>query len=239
MSSYFTTTGYLIPVISVLAVAILPRDRFVQNLILDLLAICVGSAMSLLVLWSSIQARIHTSPPTSQTTTVALPPYNSSQSAVCAAWLFANIWFANLVRAKLPSFSLPMVIYSIFINNTTTSGPKFATIQGAEAFVKEQLLAMLLGMALATGVSLFILPFSSRMIVIGELRGLICLLRKAAGLQEEYLATLAGDDIFNIRTRNAEEREALRKKKKRKSKKLDKVTDDGILFIASFSLYRI
>ncbi|KAK2678669.1 hypothetical protein RAB80_007409 [Fusarium oxysporum f. sp. vasinfectum] len=170
ISSYFTTTGYLIPIISVLGVAILPRDRFIQNLILDLLAICAGSAMSLLVLWSSVQARIHTSPSTSQTTTAALPPYNSSQSAVCAVWLFANIWFANFMRAKLPSFSLPVVIYSILINNSTTSGPRFATTQAVEAFVKEQLLAMLFGMAIATGVSLFILPISSRMIVIAAKR---------------------------------------------------------------------
>lgn len=132
------------------------------------------------------------------------------------------------MRAKLPSFSLPMIIYSILINNSTTSGPKLATTQAAEAFIKEQLLAMLFGMALATGVSLFIFPFSSRMIVIGELRGLICLLRKVAGLQKEYLATLVRDDILDIETRNAEEREASQKKKKRKSKKLEKVKDEGM-----------
>ncbi|EXK43462.1 hypothetical protein FOMG_02415 [Fusarium oxysporum f. sp. melonis 26406] len=222
ISSYFTTTGYLIPIISVLGVAILPRDRFIQNLILDLLAICAGSAMSLLVLWSSVQARIHTSPSTSQTTTAALPPYNSSQSAVCAVWLFANIWFANFMRAKLPSFSLPVVIYSILINNSTTSGPRFATTQAVEAFVKEQLLAMLFGMAIATGVSLFIFPISSRMIVIGQFRGFICLLRKVVSLQKEYLATLAKDDIFDNQTRNAEERESWQEKKKRKSRRVEK-----------------
>ncbi|EXL47725.1 hypothetical protein FOCG_11876 [Fusarium oxysporum f. sp. radicis-lycopersici 26381] len=193
-----------------------------KNLILDLLAICAGSAMSLLVLWSSVQARIHTPSSTSQTTTAALPPYNSSQSAVCAVWLFANIWFANFMRAKLPSFSLPVVIYSILINNSTTSGPRFATTQAVEAFVKEQLLAMLFGMAIATGVSLFIFPISSRMIVIGQFRGFICLLRKVVSLQKEYLATLAKDDIFDNETRNAEERECWQEKKKRKSRRVEK-----------------
>lgn len=219
ISSDFTTTGYLIPIISALGVAILPRDRFIQNLILDLLAICAGSAMSLLVLWSSVQVRIHTSPSTSQTTTAALPPYNSSQSAVCAVWLFANIWFANFMRAKLPSFSLPVVICSILINNSTTSGPRFAT---TEAFVKEQLLAMLFGMEIATGVSLFIFPISSRMIVISQFRGFICLLKKVVSLQKEYLATLAKDDIFDNETRNAEERECWQEKKKRKSRRVEK-----------------
>ncbi|KAI7760873.1 hypothetical protein LZL87_008085 [Fusarium oxysporum] len=199
-----------------------------KNLILDLLAICAGSAMSLLVLWSSVQARIHTSPSTSQTTTLALPPYNSSQSAVCAVWLFANIWFANFMRAKLPSFSLPVVIYSILINNSTTSGPRFATTQAVEAFVKEQLLAMLFGMALAAGVSLFILPISSRMIVIGQLRGFIYLLRKVVSLQKEYLATLAKDEIFDTETRNAEERESWQEKKKRKFRRMEKEKDEGM-----------
>ncbi|KAF4333248.1 major facilitator superfamily transporter [Fusarium beomiforme] len=228
ISSYFTTTGYLIPIISVLAVAILPRDRFIQNLILDLLAICVGSAMSLLILWSSVQARIHTSSSTSQTTAVALPPYNSSQSAVCAVWLFANIWFANFMRAKLPSFSLPVIIYSILINNSTTSGPRFATTQAVEAFVKEQLLAMLFGMALATGVSLFIFPISSRMIVMGQFRGLIYLLRKVVSLQKEYLATLEKDENCDNETRNTQERESWQEKKKRKSRRMEKEKDEGM-----------
>lgn len=126
------------------------------------------------------------------------------------------------MRAKLPSFSLPVVIYSILINNSTTSGPRFATTQAVEAFVKEQLLAMLFGMAIATGVSLFILPISSRMIVIGQFRGFICLLRKVASLQKEYLATLAKDDIFDNETRNAEERECWQEKKKRKSRRVEK-----------------
>lgn len=126
------------------------------------------------------------------------------------------------MRAKLPSFSLPVVIYSILINNSTTSGPRFATTQAVEAFVKEQLLAMLFGMAIATGVSLFIFPISSRMIVIGQFRGFICLLRKVVSLQKEYLATLAKDDIFDNQTRNAEERESWQEKKKRKSRRVEK-----------------
>ncbi|KAH7134539.1 hypothetical protein B0J13DRAFT_641034, partial [Dactylonectria estremocensis] len=223
--NYFTTMGYLIPVISVLAIAILPRDRFIQNLILNLLAICVGSAVSLLALWSSIQARIHTSPPTSQGTTIAPPPYNASQSAVCAVWLFANIWFANLVRAKLPSFSLPVVIYSILINSSTTMGPMIATTTAAEAFVKEQLLAMLFGVGLAAGVSLFVFPISSRMVVIGEFKGLIGLLRKVVGLQKEYLAALAKEDVFAIETRNAEEREVSRNKKLEKKAKFEAMSE--------------
>ncbi|KID89725.1 hypothetical protein MGU_03130 [Metarhizium guizhouense ARSEF 977] len=192
ISSYFTTQGYLIPIISVLAVAILPRDKFTQSLILNVLFICIASAMSLLAVWSSVQARIHTSSPSSAQGPVSMPlPYNSSQSAVCAVWLFANIWFANLIRAKMPSFNLPVIIYSILVNTSLTAGPTIGTTMGATHFVRELLLANLFGMGLAAGVCFFIFPFSSRMIVMGEFRQLIGLLRKMVRLQGEHLAALA------------------------------------------------
>lgn len=60
------------------------------------------------------------------------------------------------------------------------------------------------------------------MIVIGQFRGFICLLRKVVSLQKEYLATLAKDDIFDNETRNAEERECWQEKKKRKSRRVEK-----------------
>lgn len=69
---------------------------------------------------------------------------------------------------------------------------------------------MLLGVGLSAGVALFIFPFSSRTVVIGELKELIGLLRKVVGLQREYLTTLAREDVFAIESTNAEEREVLR-----------------------------
>ncbi len=230
ISSYFTTQGYLIAIISVLALAILPRDKFIQSLIFNLLAICIGSATSLLALWSSVQARINTSPPTSDSTTAgASPPYNSSQSAVCAVWLFANVWLANFLRAKVPSFNMAVVIYSILVTDSMTFGPMVATTAAAEAFIKEQLLAMLFGLGLATGTSLLIFPVSSRMVAMRELQGLIGLLRKVVGLQKEYLAGLAGESAFDIETGNAEERDSSRVKKKGKAKKAEKkATERGV-----------
>ncbi|KAH0597890.1 hypothetical protein MHUMG1_04262 [Metarhizium humberi] len=192
ISSYFTTQGYLISIISVLAVAILPRDKFTQSLILNVLFICIASAMSLLAVWSSVQARLHTSSPSSAQGAVSMPlPYNSSQSAVCAVWLFFNIWIANLIRAKIPSFNLPVVIYSILVNTSLTAGPTIGTTMGATHFVRELLLANLFGMGLAAGVCFFIFPFGSRMIVMGEFRQLIGLLRKMVRLQGDHLAALA------------------------------------------------
>ena len=127
-----------------------------QSLVLNLLAVCIGAAVSLLALWSSIQARIHTTvmPPPGSAAAAAIAAgaytYNSSQSAVCAIWLFANIWLANVVRAKMPSFNLPVIIYNILVNISATYGPFMTTTAAAEAFVKELLTAMLVALALGT-----------------------------------------------------------------------------------------
>ena len=65
---------------------ILPRAKYVQTLILNIIGTCIGGAIAILGVWSGVQARIHTTP----AGTVAA--YNSSQAVVCAIWLFANIW---------------------------------------------------------------------------------------------------------------------------------------------------
>lgn len=226
ISSYFTTQGYVIPIISVLAVAILPRDKFIQTLVLNVLFICIACAISLLAIWSSVQARIHTSPPAAPGPVVATLPYNSSQSAVCAVWLFVNIWLVNLIRAKLPSFNLPVVIYCIFINSSLTTGPTIGTTAAAEAFVRELLLANLFGMGLATGVCLFIFPISSRMIVMGEFRRLIGLLRNVVRLQGEHLAALARDNKCATEAIDGAEQRAGQEETKPQSKKMDAPAKD-------------
>lgn len=104
--------------------------------------------MAILVLWSSVQARLHTSNLLEMEQYIAehgSAPYNSSQSAVCAVWLFCNIWAVNTVRAKFPAFNIPAIIYSIFINISATFGPQFPTFATADAFVKKVLYAILIG----------------------------------------------------------------------------------------------
>ena len=199
VSAYFTTLGYLVSIISVLAMCILPRGKFFMNLLLNALAICFGSAVSMLALWSAVQARHNTTPPGTQPS--VLPTYNSSQSAVCAIWLFVNIWFGNVVRAKLPAFNLPIITYSILVNISATFGPFMTTVPAAHQFVKQLLTAMLTGLALALGVNLLVFPVSSRLVVFKEFAGGIGLLRKLVSLQKAYLANLESDSIFAVTTR--------------------------------------
>lgn len=194
VSSYFTTLGYLIPIISVIAMAVLPRGKFMMNFLLNLLVVCLGSAVSMLALWTAVQARLHTTPPGLPPT--AIPTYNSSQSAVCAVWLFVNIWFGNAVRAKLPAFNLPVIIYSIVVNVSVTFGPGMTSTAAAQLFIRELLTAMLLGLALALAVNLAVFPVSSRLVVFKEFAGGVGLLRKLISLQRAYLGSLEPDATF-------------------------------------------
>jgi len=75
----FTTLGYLVAIASILAIPIMPRAKFLQNLLFNVLATCVGAAISLLAIWSGVQARHHTQPAGTPATA-----FNSSQAAVSA-----------------------------------------------------------------------------------------------------------------------------------------------------------
>lgn len=194
VADYFSTIGYLIPIISVFAMAAMPRGKFMMNLTLNALAVCVGSAVSMLALWSAVQARQNTTG--SATSPTADLTYNSSQSVVCAVWLFTNIWLGNVVRAKLPAFNLPAITYNILVNVALTFGPRIPTTAAAESFVKQLMTAMLTALSLAMGVNLLVLPVSSRLVVFKELAAGVGLLRKLIGLQKVYLTSLEPDATF-------------------------------------------
>ena len=99
----------------------MPRTKFVQTMLFNIIAICIGAAIALLVCYSSVQARLHTSLPmqtgsAGASGTQQAVEYNSSASAVSAVWLFFNILFANALRFARPQLQLTIILYSIFAN---------------------------------------------------------------------------------------------------------------------------
>lgn len=201
VATYLTTLGYLVPIISVLALAILPRGKFLMSFVVNLIAICIGAAVAMLAVWSGVKAREYTTPPNTPPTPMAAAPYNSSQSAVCAVWLFAGIWVANVARAYRPAFNLPVTIFCIVVNVATTYGPFMTSTAVAKYFIKELLTAMLVALALALGVNLLIIPVSSRLVVFKEFAGAIGLLRRTVSLHKAYLVSLESNDMFAVATR--------------------------------------
>lgn len=190
VAEYFATIGYLVGIITVLAMPIMPRGKFLQGIVLNVLGVSIGAAVGLLALWSAYKAREHTQSRPSG--------YNSSQSAVSAVWLFVNIWFSNFMRAKNPSLNLPVIVYTIMVNISATYSPLMTSVAALEAFMKQLYVAMLSAFGLAFGVSLLILPTSSRMVASGQLKGLIMLLKGVVKQEQVYLESLEKEDMFAV-----------------------------------------
>jgi hypothetical protein len=187
----FTTLGYLTAIISILGFCIMPRAKFIQTMSMNILGTCIGSAIALLMVWSGVKARQHA-------TTPGAPPqrYNSSQSAVLGVWLFFQIYAINTVKAKFPQLAFPTIIYAIQVNVAATNGFLFQTTAQCEAFIARLLEAFLTGFALATGVSLFIIPVTSRKVVMKEVTGYIALLRGSLSAHKAYIHSMEHSDMF-------------------------------------------
>jgi glycerol uptake facilitator-like aquaporin len=101
----YSTLGYLTAIISILGFCIMPRAKFIQTMTMNILGTCIGSAIAMLMVWSGVKAREHTTNP-------GAPParYNSSQSAVLGVWLFFQIYAINTVKAKYPAMAFPTII---------------------------------------------------------------------------------------------------------------------------------
>ncbi|KAI0199723.1 hypothetical protein F4808DRAFT_206234 [Astrocystis sublimbata] len=196
VSHEFSTFGYIIGIISVLSLSILPRGKFVQTLIFNLIFLSVGSAVALLILWSALQARIHTQ--TTPDDPRAPPTYNSSQSAVSAVWLFANIWIVNTLRAKYPSLNVPVIVYSILTNISCTLSPQITSNAAFLSIVRRLFTAMLTGFAIATATALLVVPLPSRFVWTAQLKGMIGLLRGVVKQEKAYLQSLEREDMFAV-----------------------------------------
>ncbi|TAQ84624.1 hypothetical protein B7494_g7055 [Chlorociboria aeruginascens] len=228
----FSTLGYLIPIICVISIPIMPRARYIQTLLLNILAICIASSVSLLAIWSGVQARLHTTPAGSKAA------YNSSQAAVCAIWLFANIWFVNVLRAKIPALQFPVMMYSIFSNVSLTYGPIFPNMATGISLVKELLEGFLTAFAISTGVSLFIIPINSRTVVSREQTGYIRLVRSTLKAQTAYLQSFESSDMFSFNfglDNGSGDGSSKTEKKEGKSKSSSAQTSEAAVLKASVS----
>ncbi|CAG8195768.1 unnamed protein product [Penicillium salamii] len=185
----YTTLGYLVAIISILGFAIMPRAKFIQMMIFDVLAIGIAACFALLTMYSSVKARQHTS--TNDTDT-----YNSSASAVSGVWLFFQIWMVHTFRAKYPQLQFPVIIYAIFANVSSVYAPTMMDMASAISLVERMLKAFLTGLGISTATSMFILPMTSRQAVFKQMSGYITGLRSALTAHAVYFESLEKDDMF-------------------------------------------
>ncbi|CAK4030632.1 hypothetical protein DOTSEDRAFT_68258 [Lecanosticta acicola] len=216
VANQYQTIGYLIAIASILGMCIMPRGKFLQSMLLNIIGIGIGASVNLLALYCGIQARLHTTAP-------GAPPtgYNSSQSAVLAVWLFVQTYLTNALRARLPQFQFPVILYSIFTIVSLTYGTQFPSMTYAVSFMERLLEGFLTGFGLATAVALFFVPVSSRTVVFKEMSGYLNVLGGMLKGQGAYLASLEGFDPEVERRRMEEAKDEEKKKKKKKGGKKD------------------
>lgn len=206
----YSTLGYLVAIMSVLSFAILPRSKYIQTMLFNVIGVCIGAAVALLEIYCSVQARAHTSPSVKATGNgpspgAAVTTYNSSASAVSAIWLFFNIYLVNTVRASRPQLQFPVIVYSIFANVASVYAPNFPTMVAGIAFAKRLMEAFFTGFAIATGVSLFVFPVSVRMTFFKQSAGFIAAVQGTLKAQIAYLQTLEKKDMFRTPTDSDED----------------------------------
>ncbi|CAI6341072.1 unnamed protein product [Periconia digitata] len=211
VANHYTTLGYLIAIVSIIGFCIMPRAKFIQTMSMNILSCCIGAAVCMLMLWSGLKAREHTTSPDA-------PPkrYNSSQSTVLGVWLFFQIWFVNTVKAKYVQLAFPTLLYSIFVNVAATFGTQFQTYAQVAGFVRKLLESFLTGFAITTGVSLFIIPVSCRKVVTKEMTGYIGILRGALKAHKGYFQSMETKDMFRNTTWTPEPGHSKLKKPKMK-----------------------
>jgi hypothetical protein len=180
----------------------MPRAKFIQTLLFNLISLCFGAAVALLVIFCAVTARQNTTA-TSPSSGVQSPSpgatlvtYNSSASVVCAIWLFVQIYAINAAKAKFPQLMFPAIMYSIFVIVACTYSTQFASMTSGISFVKRLLETFLTGLGIATGVSFLVFPVTCRKIVFKEFTGYIGALQSGLKAQQVYLASLQDPEVF-------------------------------------------
>ncbi|OJZ84351.1 hypothetical protein ASPFODRAFT_138918 [Aspergillus luchuensis CBS 106.47] len=172
ISDITLTIGYLSALISVLSQALTPRAKFMRIMFYDLLSTCVSASLCCLAIFCAVRARQDNTPP--DASEAVRNGFSSDACAVSAIWLIFMIWAANTIRAWRPQeLQDPMVAFSIFSSVTITRGGMFTTLSEGLSFVSRLLKGFMLGFAIATGVSLLILPITSRGHVFDDIRGYV------------------------------------------------------------------
>lgn len=190
------TIGYLAALLSVLSQALTPRAKFLRIMLFDLLATCVSASLCCLAIFCAGKARQNSGDqaPTTTSSSSSSSTYNSSASAVSAIWLIAMIWAGNALRAWKPmELQDPMVAFSIFCSVTLTRAGTFVVLADGLEFVARLLKGFMLGFAIATGVSLFIYPVTSRGLVFGDVTGYVGRIEGVLRAYSGFVGGSAGD----------------------------------------------
>lgn len=189
IANYFTINGYIFALIALVIIPTQPRARFLRVLVQCILSTCLAAATGLLALWCGIQARRHTISPSAPA-----EKYNSSQAVILGAWLLFSIWTASVVKSAYPVLTMPVLLSEIYLIVALTSGVNLQTMDAAMEFSDKLLVNFMLGLSVATGVSLFVFPLSCRTVFFESVSNYFATMRKTIKTQQTFLSAMRERD---------------------------------------------
>ncbi|KAF2758020.1 hypothetical protein EJ05DRAFT_438934 [Pseudovirgaria hyperparasitica] len=195
VSLHYGTTGYIIAVAVILSNVLAPRASFLESMLVNVLSVCLTASCTTLGVWSAFKAREHTTPPGEP-----LTGYNSSASAVCAVWLFFQVYIINSLKSARPQYKFAGVMATIFAVVGMIYGARFSSLDNgtssAFGFVERFLETLLTGMAIGTATSLLVNPTNCRTPVLNGLRAYFHGIEKVVTAQREYFQSLEEKSPF-------------------------------------------
>lgn len=209
----FTTLGYIVGIAAALSMVILPRTKFLQTMLINVVAVGLACAVSLLSMYCTVRARTnsggydgygHGGPGTSglAATGAETAGYNSSASAVAGVWLFVQIYAISVFRAQGQQYTVPGILAAIFSNIASVYSPQFSTMQQAISFAYRLLAAFYTGFAIAVPISLVVFPLTSRQVVFTSMTAFVKALQAALTANVTYMHSLEETDMFAAQKTN-------------------------------------
>ncbi|KZF26963.1 hypothetical protein L228DRAFT_258315 [Xylona heveae TC161] len=183
----YTTVGYLISIASMIGMALLPRAKFIQAMIMAVLCICVACSANLLGAYCAVKARQHTEPQVG---------YNASASAVATLWLFFLLFLINALKARFDQLRFASMAFSLYTSVSMTYATQFENMAAARTYNRKLLEGFMTGFAIATGVSLFVFPISVRTIWLKQATGFLGLSRGLLKAEGKYIHSLGSKDMY-------------------------------------------
>ena len=158
---------------------------------------CFGAAVALLQCQIVVSARHATTPAAAPNGTVTggsgsteSLSYNAAASTLSGLGLFITIYLVSYFKAKRPQLMIPAIVYAIFTVVASVYAPTFPTMAASESFVKRLLTAFLTGFGIASGVSFFIFPNTSRAIAEKQIAGFLKLLQLSLKSHGQYMTSI-------------------------------------------------
>lgn len=204
VADYFGTVGFLIPIMTILTVPILPRARYIQNLLATCILVCFVAAVSLLAMWCSVKARINTDKASTEPHLPVDPklpylaPYNAASSINMAVWFFFALWINNTFRAYRPQYFLPSIVGSIYFNIVATYGTQFPSMHYAESLSSRLFKCFFVGFGISAAVNLLVIPFSCRTMFAMLAKEELLTFKNVFQAHTQFMLSLPKRDWYNV-----------------------------------------